>query len=48
MRVCGNCIKKKRSVNGDYFCLLLHAAIFLNDDGCIYHETEDDRIIDQV
>lgn len=40
MRQCGNCEHCKVDIKGRWYCEILHAEAYLNDDGCIYHQYE--------
>ena len=38
MRQCMNCKHAQVDIHRQWYCEILHAEVFLNDDGCIYHD----------
>lgn len=46
MRCCANCQSCNIDIRGRYICDILHTEVFLNDDGCIYHEMRDYNPLD--
>lgn len=40
MRTCENCRHNHCDIRNRWVCDILHVEVFLNDEGCIYHDYE--------